>query len=212
MPTNAYAELTQRKIVTGTSPDLTFWVREFVGTSLGQLAKPFKVDSNTSGDIISVATLAETRALEYNPINHFSRGPAFTGVSAGDILEIFTPPAAWDELVGATTVRSVVSTLDGDLVLAQPFWTRESGLTWKLWRGGTLLDSGTSTGVTQRDLALGDGGFLDTQVQVPFVTSTEALTHIQFTATMMASLAKEIRLSQNEFLHAPNPITSTYLA
>lgn len=212
MATLANAKLTQRRIVTGVSPALSFWTQESITLGIGSLAQPFKVLVAAGADTMTVATYAETQALDVNPLSCFSRGVTFTGVAqAGDQLEITNPPESWGGAPSTSIFRMVTAVnSDGHLVLSSPFWTRETQLTWSLTRLGAAVASGTLTGITLRELALGDGDFLDNQFQSLFVTPTEALNHLEYTTTMLDSLKAAILAASNEYTAAPNPTTSTF--
>lgn len=216
MTTLAFADLSQRKLVTGTPPTLSYWTQEFLSSSSGLLVNPFKILVAGSQETMTVATYNDVKVGTVylpNPMKGFSRGSSFTGVAlAGDALEILTPPEYWG-LPANTTYSVPVSSVDGagNLVLERPFWTRESSLDWRLIRAGVTVASGLADGVTQR-LNTANNYYLDDRFQSVYFSSADALTHLAYTQKMLASLAAAINAASSEYTQAPNPITSSYSA
>lgn len=219
--TLANAQLTQRKLVTGTSPDLSFWTQESIALGIGSLANPFKVSVAGTAETMTIAEYADVNPFPppgppppaVNPLTGFSRGSTFLGtVVAGDVLELTAPPEEWGLGVGVVSYHQVTA-IDGsgNLVVATPFWTRSSTMNWQVRHLGIVVASGTGDGVLQR-LNPASGTYLDNQFQSLFVTPTEALTHLEYTKTMLASLKTAIIAASNEYTQAPNPITSTFTA
>ena len=211
--TLAAANLTQRKLTTGVPPTMVFWVQEGLGGATGALATPLKVTAATP-ELMSVATYADVSpgGLPFNPLTGFT-APEFSGLTilTGDLLQV-TPLAEWG--IGGTV--NVAVTTGGSspsfILVNKPFWTKTTGLSWNLTRAGTLIASG-STGATQR-ANTGLSTFLDNQFQTSFTTPADALTHIAYTQTMLASLVSQIELAATEYLTAApgNPIITNFVA
>lgn len=215
--TLANAQLTQRKLVTGTSPDLSFWTQESIALGIGSLANPFKVLVAGSAETMTVAEYVDvdpfTPLWTVNPLTGFSRGSTFLGtVVAGDVLELTAPPEEWGLGTGVVSYHEVASVDgSGNLVVYTPFWTRSSSMNWQVRHLGVVVASGTGTGVLQR-LNPASGTYLDNQFQSLFFTPTEALNHMAYTTTMLDSLRNAIIVASNEYAQAPNPITSNFTA
>lgn len=212
MTSLAAAQLTQRKLVTGTPPALAFHVQETVLAS-GGFDAPFKILASGVGELMTVAEYADVApltALPVNPLNRFGRGSTFAGTAqVGDTLWV-TPPEEWGEL--STPWIATVSAVDTELVLSRRFWMRATGLAWTLLRNAATIASGTTGESLRNDTGLLT--FRDVQFQSTYATAGEALTHIAYTQTALKSLGAALTLAGENYLaESPgNPVVTSYTA